>query len=161
MFPEDYDAALVGKQISFSAHNICKTEISDFVTSGAPAWDWSRLNGWTYYVNAIVNNPNSTGYITPPAWTPIHQEVLAQCDGLDGVEDGIITHPGRCFLDFDKFGCNGGSTVLNSTNCLQAPQLETLRNVYTNWTDPSTGEFIFPAFNIGGEFLFAASVNGM
>ena len=128
---------------------------------GAPAWDWSRLNGWTYYVNAIVNNPTSTGFITQPTWGPIHREVLAQCDGLDGVEDGIITHPGRCFLDFEKFGCNGGSAVLNATNCLQPAQLETLRNVYTNWTDPSTGEFIFPAFNIGGEFLFAASVNGV
>jgi feruloyl esterase len=112
-------------------------------------------------VNAIVNNPTSTGFIAPPAWGSIHQEILAQCDALDGVTDGIITYPGRCFLDFEKFGCGGGSKVLNATTCLKTAQLKTLQTVYTNWTDPATGDFIFPAFNHGGEFLFAASVNGV
>ena len=109
-------------------------------------------------VNTIVNNPNSTGYIPPPAWGPIHGEVLSQCDTLDGVQDSVISSPGKCFLDFAKFACGGNSTVLNSTTCLTAPQVSTLRGVYTNWT--SNGELVFPAFNVGSESLFAVSVNG-
>jgi len=139
MYPEDYDAALVG----------------------APAWDWARLNGWTAYVNLIVNPVNTTRFIPPSAWSAISAEVYAQCDEIDGLKDGIITEPGKCFLDYDRFRCGGGSSVLNSTTCLVDAQIPTLQGVYANWTDPSTGELIFPAFNIGSEFLFSRTINGV
>ncbi|KAL7006295.1 hypothetical protein EMMF5_004181 [Cystobasidiomycetes sp. EMM_F5] len=139
MYPEDFDAAIVG----------------------SPAQPWSRLNGWTQYVNAIVNPPTSAGFIPTSAWTSLHNEVLNQCDALDGVRDGIILEPGKCFLNYTNFACGGNSTALNSTTCLTTAQVSTLQKVYRNWTDPSTGEQLFPAFNIGSEFMFAASINGI
>jgi feruloyl esterase len=119
------------------------------------------LNTFTYYVNAIVNPPNSTGYIPPSSWASIALEVRAQCDGADGVVDGAILEPGKCFLNYDAFRCGGNSTFLNETTCLSDEQLQTYKTIYTNLTDPDTQELLFPAFNVGSEFLWAASVNGV
>lgn len=111
--------------------------------------------------STVINPVTSPGYIKPPSWATIHQEVLAQCDMNDGLNDSIILEPGKCFLDFSKFACGGNSTVLNSTTCLSAAQVTTLKGVYTNWTDPSTGQLLFAAFNPGSEYFMQASVNGV
>ena len=79
MFPADY-----GKQPA------CRSTLlifchKDAAIVGSAAQPWPRLNGWTQYVNQLVNPVGSAGYIAPSAWTAINKEVLNQCDLLDGV----------------------------------------------------------------------------
>lgn len=117
------------------------------------------------YVNAIVNTAGTSKWIKPTSWALLFPEVLRQCDMNDGVKDGVITEPGKCFLDFSKFQCdsNGNAasgSALNSTTCLSGEQVQTFKNVHTNWTDPKTGKLVFSAFNYGSEFGLAAGASG-
>lgn len=137
-FPSDYDAALVG----------------------SPAWAWPLLNGWTYYVNALVNTPNTTKYISPPQWPIIASEIVAQCDELDGVKDGVLNQPGLCQPDYSKFTCGTASSLFNSSTCLSSDQVQTVKLTSTNWKD-SNGNLLFPAFNLGSEAAFSGTVNGI
>ena len=151
MYPTDYGKS----QFSLTVCVLTISLSSDAAIVGSAAQPWPRLNGWTQYVNQLVNPVGSAGYIAPSAWTAINREVLSQCDLLDGVADGIILEPGKCFLNYTNFGCGGNSTALNSTSCLSTAQLSTLQSVYRNWTDPDTGAAIFPAFNAGEFDSFA------
>lgn len=113
----------------------------------------------------MVNSINSIGYINPSVFPLLNKEVIDQCDSLDGVTDRVINNPSVCSPDLQKFGCDGlsDSSVFNSTTCLTSAQLETLGNIYTNYTwtiDSKEGELLFPTFEPGSEYNWAASVNG-
>ena len=53
-------------------------------------------------------------------------EVLAQCDGLDGVRDGIITEPDACTFRPEALLCRGEG----SGKCLTLTQVDALRTIY-------------------------------
>lgn len=61
---------------------------------GAPA-TLARLSAWTIHQARQVLPVNGTRWIPRPLWSVIHQEVLKQCDGLDGVSRVLIVEPGR------------------------------------------------------------------
>jgi feruloyl esterase len=79
------------------------------------------------------------GYVDVNAWTNIHTAIMAQCDGLDGLVDGMITNPAICNPDFTRM------------NLTQA-QIPVAKSIYTNWTD-AQGNFLFPAFSYGAEWF--------
>lgn len=125
MYPEDYDG----------------------IVAGCPAVDFNNLQGeraMFYPITGAVGSPN---FIGPTVWTGlIHNEVLKQCDGLDGVIDGIIEIPDRCFFNPKTLLCAPG----NSTECLNAQQVEQLEKIYAPYTYPN-GTLIFPRMNPGNE----------
>lgn len=91
-YPEDYDAALIGKSccevtISSRTDNVSST------STGAPAWNWVKQLGFSSYLNTIVNPIDTTRHVPETSWASIYAEVLAQCDGLDGLVDGVIVRP--------------------------------------------------------------------
>jgi hypothetical protein len=57
--------------------------------------------------------------------------VYAQCDALDGVQDGLIQNPAVCAFDPHTLLCPAGSTQ----NCLTADQVNGLLNYYHPLTD--------------------------
>ncbi|KAH8916180.1 tannase and feruloyl esterase [Atractiella rhizophila] len=129
MFPDDYDGILAG---------------------AAAQW-WPHLNGWTYRVNAITNPVNSAGHLTTEDYATIGALVLQQCDGLDGVEDGIIVNPRKCHPDLSPL-----------EGQLSAAKLETMKNVWANWTAQDNGELMFFGFEPGSEgYSDAFSVTGV
>lgn len=55
----------------------------------------THLPGWDIRV-ALEQFPISKSSVIPIAmWAIIHDAVLVQCDGLDGVVDGILSDPTR------------------------------------------------------------------
>lgn len=110
--------------------------------------------------SAIVNGPNTTGYISGAYWQSVAAEVLSQCDELDGVKDSIINRPGQCYLDYSKFECGSASSNFNSTTCLSSAQIETFKKIQANWKDPENGNLLFPAFNHGSEASYGFTVSG-
>jgi feruloyl esterase len=48
--------------------------------------------------------------------TVLHNAVMAACDKLDGVADGLIDGPVACMFDPTTIAC----TAAKTTNCLKA-----------------------------------------
>ena len=70
----------------------------DGIVAGAPANNWTRLMaGDLDAVLAVVKDPASN--LPPPALELLNRAVLAACDGIDGVVDGVLEDPRRCTFD--------------------------------------------------------------
>ena len=75
-FPEDYDG----------------------IIAGAPASPWSKLMSSFLWTDKVAHSvPEAT--LTPAKLAIVQQAVLAQCDKLDGVADGIVENPLACRFD--------------------------------------------------------------
>ncbi|KAF8057066.1 tannase and feruloyl esterase [Lyophyllum atratum] len=99
------------------------------IVAGSPATDWNNLLGWGGIMQRYVGAPNpsaSPTFIPPELWNVIAGEVLNQCDGLDGVKDGIIAEPDDCHFRPEAIRC----TKTRTANCLSDPQVGILRKIY-------------------------------
>ncbi|CAG1996813.1 unnamed protein product [Fusarium graminearum] len=119
----------------------------DGIVAGAPAVDFNNLQGQRAMFYPITGNSTSANYIPLTTWTGlIHDEVLAQCDKIDGVKDGIIEVPDKCFFNPKKLLCKGSQT----SKCLNSAQVKQLEKIYAPYTYPN-GKLIFPRMNPGNE----------
>lgn len=59
---------------------------------GSPANPVARLSAWNIYQGRQVLPVNGTRWIPAPLWSVIHDEVMKQCDGIDGVSLNSFEH---------------------------------------------------------------------
>ncbi|MDB5429052.1 MAG: tannase/feruloyl esterase family alpha/beta hydrolase [Caulobacter sp.] len=131
-FPEDYDGIVAGAPAFDGPNNVA-----------ASAWTQTRL----------LRTPAS--YILKAKLPAIQAAVLKQCDGLDGLKDGLIENPMVCRFDPAAMLCQGKQT----NQCLNANQVESLRAIYSgpggslgdsrNWGYPPGGEEGWKEWGIG------------
>ena len=122
---------------------------SDFdgIVAGSPALDFNNLASWRASFFPITGSVGSPDYITASTWTGlIHDEILNQCDGLDGVVDGIIEDPYLCHFRPEALLC-AKDTV---RSCLTPTQVEVVRKVYSNLYGED-GKLIYPSMQPGSE----------
>jgi hypothetical protein len=122
---------------------------SDFdgIVAGSPALDFNNLASWRASFFPITGSLNSADFITTSTWTNlIHSEILRQCDGLDGVLDGIIEDPGLCNFMPEALMCNENT----ATECLTSVQVEMVRKVFSPFYGED-GKLIYPAMQPGSE----------
>ncbi|KAJ6484413.1 tannase and feruloyl esterase [Mycena vitilis] len=141
-----------GRQGTYSALHY--PEDFDGIIAGAPATDFNRLLHWEGMLARHIGAPSpssSPSFITPDLWKAIEDEVLQQCDGIDGVVDGIITEPDACNFRPEALQCIGS----DSPNCLSGPQVEALSKIFSPLYD--NGELIYPRYDPGstGGHLFS------
>ena len=118
----------------------------DGIVAGAPANNWSHLfAGFVWNEQALLNDP--AGAVPPSKLPMIQKSVLAACDALDGVKDGLIEDPRACHFDPAVLTCKAG----DSPECLTAPQVEAVRKIYSGPKNPHTGAQIFPGYPPGTE----------
>jgi hypothetical protein len=115
----------------------------DGIIAGAPANNWSHLfTGFIWNEQAVAETP------IPPAKLPaIQNAVMAACDALDGVKDGLIEDPRACRFDPAALLCKAG----DDSSCLTEGQVATLRKIYSGPKNPRTGKQIFPGYPMGAE----------
>jgi feruloyl esterase len=94
--------------------------------------------------NATVTCKNPASYIPPSTLPTIASAVLARCDDLDGLVDGLIDDPRRCDFDPESLVC------ANPMSCITAAQAEALKRIYEGAQTPD-GRQIYPGFLMGGE----------
>lgn len=80
-------------------------EMFDGIISGAPAMDYPGLvatkMSWLVQANTA---PDGSQILSAADAETIGAAVLAQCDGVDGAEDGVIADPRACVVNYGDLG---------------------------------------------------------
>lgn len=118
----------------------------DGILGGAPANYWSALLS-TAVIDTQALTVDPASFIPQSKLPTISTAVLAACDELDGVRDGILNDPRQCHFDPASIQCKAGE---DSDKCLTAPQAVALKTIYDGLHD-SKGNAIFPGFMRGAE----------
>jgi feruloyl esterase len=118
----------------------------DGIVAGAPAANWTGRAAQSIWVAQAVHNDEAS-YIPPAKYTVIHKAVLAACDALDGVEDGVLEDPVRCKFDPQVLACKDA----DGPDCLTAPQVEAARKIYSPSINPRTKQPLYSGLTRGSE----------
>ncbi|KAK8107429.1 Tannase/feruloyl esterase [Apiospora kogelbergensis] len=152
-------AAFYGRAPARSYHTGCSTggrqaamlaqrwpDLHDGYLAGAPAIYWDSFVVALLYPRALMAE---LGYVPPPC--EMHEftrRALRHCDGLDGVEDGVVSEPELCFASFDprvlageEFVC-GDEGAGGRTLKLTEEGARVVQAVWEGWyeTDEKSGE---------------------
>src|SRR5580765_1363725 len=65
----------------------------------------------------LAAHPNGVTVLPAPKLAVLHEAVLAKCDMLDGVKDGLLENPTRCTFDPKEIECKAGG----GPDCLTPP----------------------------------------
>lgn len=125
----------------------------DGIVAGAPGA--SRVPAHVAYQWAYsATQQDETTWLTVEKRKLWADKVMAACDGLDGLTDGVIGRPDKCTIDPAVMQCAAGTS---GADCLSPGQVGALRKIYAGPTHRVTGEQIFPGYLRGTELSFTAS----
>jgi feruloyl esterase len=105
----------------------------DGIVAGAPGLDWTGRAAQAVFVAQALQK-NEAGRLSPAARQQLHTGVLAACDSLDGVKDGVVEDPKRCTFDPGVLECKGAEDA----SCLTPAQVQTARMLYSPQVNPRT-----------------------
>ncbi|KAK4142939.1 CTP synthase N-terminus-domain-containing protein [Dichotomopilus funicola] len=154
------------KPLTFSYYSGCSTggrqglkelqlspDSFDGALIGAAAWWTSHLNNYLTQVGLFNLPATDPKFLSLDDVAVLAEEVTRQCDGTDGVLDGIISSPERCSPDLTTLLCS--STTSNK--CLTEAQISTAQNIYndflstTTTTPAGTPELLHPGLTLSSE----------
>ncbi|MBN1566839.1 MAG: tannase/feruloyl esterase family alpha/beta hydrolase [Acidobacteria bacterium] len=129
----------------------------DGIVAGAPANYHSHLHA-ADLATSVPHFKDTSAGVPASKLTLLNKAVIAACDGMDGVRDGLLTDPAKCKFDPSSLLCSSNSTE----NCLTASQLESVKRVYAP-TKTKSGELIFPGkvpgSELGWSFIFGNQIS--
>jgi feruloyl esterase len=118
----------------------------DGIIAGDPANYYTHLQiGAHLWITQALQN-DAAAYIPAEKTKVLGDAVLAACDALDGIKDGILNDPRRCHFDPSVLLCNTG----DKPDCLTAAQVETAKKIYAGIRTETSGQ-IFPGIIPGSE----------
>jgi feruloyl esterase len=118
----------------------------DGIVAGAPGINFTHQTGAELWnVSQVQKNPAS--FISHDKLMMLHAAVIAACDDLDGVKDGVIENPLKCHFDPDTLLCKGE----DGPNCLTSAQLDLVHKLYQGPVG-ANGKQIFPGLAPGSEW---------
>jgi len=123
----------------------------DGIVAGAPAWNWTNLLVARLW-SSQPSMQNSNNALPAAKLKILHTAVVAACDAVDGVKDGLIDDPRKCSFDPSVLQCKGA----DAADCLTAAQVNTARIISSPSRRPG-GEQIFPGYSWGGETLWTVN----
>jgi feruloyl esterase len=107
----------------------------DGVIARSPAYNWVGFLGAFNRTAKALAAPG--GAFTPAKTALVAKHVLAVCDGLDGIVDGVVANPAACTttrLDIAALRCPNGQD--SGASCLSDAQLAVVKS----WTDDAIFE---------------------
>ena len=126
----------------------------DGILAGAPANYETHLHAWTVEIGKAVIKDDKN--ILPASTYPvINKAVLAACDSLDGIKDGLLTDPRKCHFDPSTLLCSNGKTE----SCLTTDQVAAVKKIYSP-AKTNKGDLIFPPYMPGSEMAWATLAGG-
>ena len=155
-----------GKSVSRAYWNSCSNggrqglieaqrfpEDFDGIVANAP---WLDQTGFT--IGAMWNQKAlSTAPLTPAKLALVAEKVMAKCDAIDGLKDGLIDDPRKCNFDpvRDVPACSGGT---DKADCLTSAQAAAVAKVYSG--PLSNGKPFFPGYMPGSEAVTTGLFGG-
>ncbi|KAK1980414.1 Tannase/feruloyl esterase [Colletotrichum cereale] len=94
---------------------------------------------WTGQLFLKTGTKDAPRFLSPAQWKLVHADIMKQCDGLDGLEDGILEDPSLCQYRPEGLLCSGGP----SEACLTSEQAATVRAVFSP-VYGGEGQLIYP-----------------
>lgn len=114
----------------------------DGIIAGAPAANFTGLmSRFIWNQNALDAAPDLEDKLQL-----LHKAIIAKCDAIDGVKDGVLENPQRCDFDPGVMQCENSK----SRDCLSAAEVSSLRKIYHGPRLPD-GTQIYPGQPVGGE----------
>jgi feruloyl esterase len=124
----------------------------DGIIAGAPVYTL-RVQLAEIYRDWIWTPPGAA--ITAAQIKLVHDAVLAECDKLDGVADGVLTDPRQCRFEPKTLGCKPGQS---GDQCLTPPQVLAFERAYTQVNGRDGTPYIF-AYSRGAEPGWTGALN--
>jgi feruloyl esterase len=124
-YPHDFDGIIAGAPV---------LDFTGLVTG--EAWDLQKLHATDVSSDIPVEKLSVIG-----------AAVLAQCDAIDGLADGLIDDPRACDPRPETLQCPHNH---DAPNCLTTKQVNALKAIYGGPRN-SKGERLYPGFPPGGE----------
>ena len=125
----------------------------DGIVAASP---WVDQTGFT--IGAMWNEKAvSAVSLTPAKLALVADKVMAKCDAIDGLKDGLIDDPRKCNFDpaRDVPVCSGGA---DGSDCLTAEEAKAIAKVYSG--PVSNGKPFFPGFMPGSEAVVPSLFGG-
>jgi hypothetical protein len=124
-------------------------ELFDGVISRAPANAYTAQFLWYQKVAKQLAQPGAN--LTSGKVKTLASAVLAKCDALDGLADGVIGRPDACTFDVASMRCTGAET----DSCFTDLQLQSVNAIYE---PTSVAGYVWPGFPFGGEDFSPAGI---
>jgi hypothetical protein len=125
----------------------------DGIVANAP---WVDQTGFT--IGAMWNQKAlSAAPVTPGKLALVGEKVMAKCDAIDGLKDGLIDDPRKCNFDpaRDVPACSAG---VDGPDCLTPAQAGAIAKVYSG--PISNGKPFFPGYMPGSEAVMPGLFGG-
>ena len=123
------------------------------IVAGDPVFGWTRTQTRSLSLQKILRD-DPAAFIPSSKLKMLNAAVLAQCDTLDGVKDGVLNDPRACKVDFSKIQCKDG----DQPSCLTASQVKYIKADYAGSKNPRTGEILMFGHMPGFEALQSGRV---
>ncbi|WP_424933056.1 tannase/feruloyl esterase family alpha/beta hydrolase [Amaricoccus macauensis] len=113
----------------------------DGIISGAPALDYTGLvaTAMSWFVQANTDDEGQQ-ILKPGKEALIGDEVMRQCDGVDGEEDGFIADPRACNVDLSGLECGSEGA---GNQCLTPEELDVIA-AWRQGPRDSAGNQLYP-----------------
>ena len=128
-------------------------EAYDGVVSHYPTANFMGLRLWGSALARAIYPENSAGWIPPAMVARIAAEALQDCDPLDGVVDGLVSHMTACRARsaalLERLRCRNGETG-HPAHCLTPAQLGTIAVYHEGYRLPyalANGISAYPGYN--------------
>jgi feruloyl esterase len=102
LYPEDYDGVIAGAP-----------GVKTPAMSARRMWEMQQHSLWATLMK-------------PAHWKLVAEAAVAECDGDDGIVDGVIDDPRRCRFDPARLACGAAA----ADACLTPDQLAAVRRIY-------------------------------
>jgi hypothetical protein len=126
-------------------------DLFDGIYAGSPGNWYSHL-----ILNFLWNGLHTvgSGYMSQDALNFITDSVVAACDALDGVVDGLIENPLNCDYNITQLECRSGQNPISASGtvvCLAVDQIKAAQAIYAGPKNLVTGGKVYPGMSLGSE----------
>lgn len=119
--------------------------VFDGVISAYPAWNNLAEALYLGYATRLLAEPGA--FSGAEKQTLLYDSVIRDCDGLDGLADGIVSNPEGCHFEPEQLRCPNGDDI--GPTCLSDRQIKAVKAISSPWEWPyevASGERSYPGF---------------